>query len=48
MRTAPHRDDNQDRNHGDDGRAHIVNAAAQPRVQVAGCGTGELPQVVAG
>lgn len=38
MSTAPHHDnndDNQDRNHGEDERACIENAAAQLRVPVA-------------
>lgn len=35
MSTAPHHDDSQDWNRGDDERARIENAAAQLRVPVA-------------
>jgi len=35
MSTAPHDDDDHDRDHGDDERARIENAAAHLRVPVA-------------
>lgn len=47
MSTAPHHDDDnnndEDRNHGDDERARIENAAAQLRVPVPRCGQARSP-----